>query len=128
MFPLVCTSMDAYSVIYMGLGIFKDPSLLGAYHGVPPILHPSAQVCVVSSNGTYTKDTIPSTEASPHIDVPPVEEPFPGKSPENPTTPLIPNSPPCPPSRGKFWFGRQFPKPLPNFPYSTPHLEPKHSR
>jgi hypothetical protein len=34
--PLVCTSSDAYSVIDMGPRIFKDPSLLGAYHGAPP--------------------------------------------------------------------------------------------
>jgi hypothetical protein len=39
--PLVYTSSDAFSVIDMGPRIFKDPSLLGAYHGAPPLLHPS---------------------------------------------------------------------------------------
>jgi hypothetical protein len=68
--PLVYTSSDAYSVIDMGPGIFKDPSLLGAYHGLPPLLHPSAQVCVVSSNGTYIGANAPPIEASPHIEVP----------------------------------------------------------
>jgi hypothetical protein len=72
--PLDRTSSDAYSLIDMGPGIFKDPSLLGAYHGAPPLLHPLAQVCVVSSNGTDIGDTIPPTKASPHLDVPPVEE------------------------------------------------------
>jgi hypothetical protein len=72
--PLVRTSSNAYSLIDMGPVIFKDPSLMGAYHGAPPLLHPSAQVCVVSSNGTDIRDTIPPTEASPHLDVPPIEE------------------------------------------------------
>jgi hypothetical protein len=39
--PLVCTSSDAFLVIDMGPGIFKDPSFIGAYHGAPPLLHPS---------------------------------------------------------------------------------------
>jgi hypothetical protein len=30
--PHVCTSFDAYPLIDMGPSIFKDPSLLGAYH------------------------------------------------------------------------------------------------
>jgi hypothetical protein len=53
--PLVRTSSDAYSLIDMGPRIFKDPSLLGAYHGAPPLIHPSTQVCVISSNGTNTE-------------------------------------------------------------------------
>jgi hypothetical protein len=72
--PLVCTSSDAYSLIDMGPRIFKDPSLLGAYHGAPPLIHPSSQVCIVSSNGTNTGDTIPPTKASPHLEIPPIEE------------------------------------------------------
>jgi hypothetical protein len=72
-FPLVHTSSDDYSLIDTGLEIFKDPFLLGAYHGAPPLIHPSTQVCVVSSNGTDTRDTIPPIEASPHLDVPLVE-------------------------------------------------------
>jgi hypothetical protein len=73
----------------MGPRIFKDPSLLGAYHGASPLIHPSTQVCVVSSNGTYFRDTIPPTMASPLLDVPPVEEILPQGFHENPTTPLI---------------------------------------
>jgi hypothetical protein len=91
--PLVCMSSDAYSLIDMGPRIFKDPSLLGAYHGAPPLIHLSSQVCVISSNGTDTRDTIPSTEASPHLNVPPVEEFLPQGFPKNPTTPLIPDFP-----------------------------------
>ena len=88
--PLVCTSSDAYSVIDVGPEIFKDPSLLGEYQGTPPLIHPSTQVCVISSNGTKNRDTIPPTEASPLPNIPLVEEILPQESPENPTTPLIP--------------------------------------
>jgi hypothetical protein len=93
--PLVQTSSDAFSVIDMGPGIFKDPYFLGTYHGSPPLLHPSisAQVCVVSSNGTDIKDTIPIMEAPPHIEVPPVEELLPQKFPETTTEPLVPDPP-----------------------------------
>jgi hypothetical protein len=65
--PLVRTSSDDFSVIDMGPGIFKDPSLLGAYHGAPPLLHPSisTQVCVVSSNGTYIKTLLLSQRPLP---------------------------------------------------------------
>jgi hypothetical protein len=45
--PLVCTSSDTYLVIDMGPDIFKDPSFSGAYHGAPPLLHPSKQVCSI---------------------------------------------------------------------------------
>jgi hypothetical protein len=89
--PLVRTSFDTYPLIDMGPGIFKDPSLLGAYYGAPPLIHPSVQVCVVSSNGTETIDTIPHTEASPPLDVPLVEEILPKLLPESPTTPIIPD-------------------------------------
>jgi hypothetical protein len=68
--PLIHTSHDAYPLIEMGPGIFKDPSLLGMYHGAPPLLHPANQVCVISSNGTHTEDTLPPTEASIISDVP----------------------------------------------------------
>jgi hypothetical protein len=72
--PLVHNSLYDYSLIDMGPIIFKDPSFLGAYHGAPRLIHPSTQVCVISSNGTDTGDTIPPTEASPQLEVPPVEE------------------------------------------------------
>jgi hypothetical protein len=91
--PLVHTNSNAYPLIEMGPRIFKDPSLLGTYHGAPPLIHPLAQVCVISSNGTKTGDTIPPTEASPPLDVPLVEEILPQELPENPTTPLTPISP-----------------------------------
>jgi hypothetical protein len=71
--PLVCTSYDDYSIIDMGPRVFKDPSLLGVYHGAPPLIHPSTKVCVISSNGTDTGDTIHPIEASPYLDVPLVE-------------------------------------------------------
>jgi hypothetical protein len=126
--PLVFTSSYYFSVMDMVHGVFKDPSLLGAYHGAPPLLHPSisSQVCIVSSNGIYIGDNTPLTEAPPDIEIPPVEELLPQEFPEKPTAPLIQDSPP--PSRGKSWFGRQFPKPLRKFPFFTPYLESKHSR
>jgi hypothetical protein len=71
--PLVHTSLDTYSVIDMSPNIFKEPYLLGAYHGMPPLLHTSTQVCVVSSNGTDVRDSIPPTEAFPHLHIPPLE-------------------------------------------------------
>jgi hypothetical protein len=86
--PLVRTSSDVYPLMDMGPKIFKDPSLLGAYRGAPPLIHPSTQVCVVSSDGTETRDTIPPTEASPPLDVPLVEESLPRGLPKNSTTPL----------------------------------------
>jgi hypothetical protein len=52
--PLFHTNFDAYPLIEMGPGIFKDPSLLVTYHGAPLIIHPLAQVYVVSSDGTET--------------------------------------------------------------------------
>ena len=38
--PLIHTKQDVYPLIEMGPGIFKDPSLLGTYHGATPVLHP----------------------------------------------------------------------------------------
>jgi hypothetical protein len=66
----VHTNLDAYPFIEMGPIIFKDPSLLGTYHGAPPLIHPSAQVCVVSTKGTTTEDTLPPTEAPFILDIP----------------------------------------------------------
>jgi hypothetical protein len=130
--PLVHTSSDDFPVVNISPGLFQDPSMLGTYQGVPPFLKPSfsAQVCVVSSKGTYIRDKTPITESPPHIEVPPVEEILPQEFPESATTPLVMDlhPPPPPPSRGKSQFGRQSPRPLPKFPFSTPHLESKHSR
>ena len=72
--PLVHTIYDAYPLMDMGPRIFKDPYLLGAYHGAPPLIHPSAQVCVISSNGTKTGELIPPSKASPLPNIPLVEE------------------------------------------------------
>jgi hypothetical protein len=112
--PLVHTNYDAYSLMNMGPRIFKDPSLLGAYHKAPPLIHPSTKVCVISSNGTDTGDTIPPTEVSSHLDVPPVEEILPQDFLENPTTPLKPNFP------LPQW---KIPFPSLKFPSFNPHWE-----
>jgi hypothetical protein len=90
--PLIHTSPDTYSLIEMGPRIFKDPSLLGTYHGAPPLLHPSNQVCTVSSNGTNTEDTLPLREASIISDVPLVAELPPHEPPTNSVTPPIHDS------------------------------------
>jgi hypothetical protein len=105
--PLVCASLDSFPVINIGLEIFKDPSVLGTYHGAPPLLNSSilAQVCAVSSNETYIKDNTPPTES-------PLGELLPQKFLEHTTAPLVPN----------------FPKPLPKSIFSTPHLESKNSK
>jgi hypothetical protein len=60
---------------------------MGAYHGAPLLIHPLAQVSIISSNGTKFGDTIPATEASPLPDIPLVEEILPQELPENPGTP-----------------------------------------
>jgi hypothetical protein len=75
--PLIHTNQDAYPLIKMGPGIFKDPSLLGTYHGAPPLLHPANQVCVISSNETHTEVTHPPQEALVIPDIQIVAEPLP---------------------------------------------------
>jgi hypothetical protein len=79
--PFVHTNLDAYPLFEMGPDIFKDPSLLGTYHGTPPLLHPLAQVCVVSTKGMTTPDTHPPTKASFIPNIPLVAELLPQKSP-----------------------------------------------
>jgi hypothetical protein len=59
--PLIHTNQDVYPLVEMGPGIFKDPSLLGTYHGAPPLLPPN-QVCVVTSNQSHREDTRPPPE------------------------------------------------------------------
>jgi hypothetical protein len=83
MLPLIHTNQDVYPLIEMGPGIFKDPSLLGTYHGAPPLLPPS-HVCVVSSKETLQEDTNPPQEASVIPDVSPVATPLP----QEPLSPL----------------------------------------
>jgi hypothetical protein len=62
--PFIHTNLDAYPLIEMGPEIFRDPSLLGTYYRAPLLLHPSAQVCVISSNGMTIENNLPPTEAS----------------------------------------------------------------
>jgi hypothetical protein len=87
--PFIHTNPEAYPLIEMGPRIFKDPSLLGTYHGAPPLIHPSNQVCVISSKGTDIEDTLPPSEASLISDVPLVAELLPQESPANSSTPLV---------------------------------------
>jgi hypothetical protein len=86
--PLIHTNQDMYPLIEMGPGIFKDPSLLGTYHGAPPLLPPS-QVYVVSTKNTLQKNTHPPQEDSLIPDVSPVAAPLPQESPANSSTPSI---------------------------------------
>jgi hypothetical protein len=90
--PLIHKSHDAYPLIEMGPGIFKDPSFLGTYHKAPPLLHPSNQVCVVSSNGTHTEDTLPPTEAFIISDIPLVTTLPPQEPPVHSSTPPVHDS------------------------------------
>jgi hypothetical protein len=91
--PFVHTNLDAYPLIDMGPRMFKDPSLLGTYHGAPPLIHPSAQVCVVSTNGMTTGDTLPPTEASFTPDFQLVTEYLPQESPGTNSSLPIPELP-----------------------------------
>jgi hypothetical protein len=87
--PFVHTNPEVYPLIKMGPRIFKDPSLLGTYYGASPLIHPSNQVCVVSSKGTNIEDTLPLSEASLISDIPVVTELLPQESPANSSTPLV---------------------------------------
>jgi hypothetical protein len=73
----------------MAPGIFKDPSLLGTYHGAPSLLHPSNQVCILSSNITNIEDTLPPRQASIIYDIPLIVELPPHEPPANSSTPLV---------------------------------------
>jgi hypothetical protein len=87
--PLIHTSHEAYPLIKTGPKILKDPSLLGTYHGPPPLLHPSNQVCVVSSKGTDMDHTLPPREASIISNIPLFTELLPHEPPTNSSTPLV---------------------------------------
>jgi hypothetical protein len=96
--PLIHTNHDTYPLIDMGPRIFKDSSLLGTYHGAPPLLPPN-QVCVVTSNKNHTVDTHPPQEASAIPDVSTVAAPLPQEPPTNSSTPAVHEStPPLGPS------------------------------
>jgi hypothetical protein len=86
--PLIHTNQDVYPLIEMGPGIFKDPSLLGTYHGAPPLLPPN-QVCVFSSKETLQEDTHPPQEASVIPDVSAVATPLPQEPLANSSTPTV---------------------------------------
>ena len=100
----------------MGLGIFKDPSLLGTYHGAPPLL-PSNQVCGVSSQKTLPEDTHPPQEASLIPDVSPVAAPLPQEPPANSSTPAIHDSIPL---QGPNPIWETVPRPLTQIPFFYP--------
>jgi hypothetical protein len=87
--PLIQTNPEAYPLIEMGSIIFKDPSLLGTYHGAPLLLHPSNQVYIVSSKGYDMEDTLPPRYTSIISDVPLVPELPPHEPPANSSTPLV---------------------------------------
>jgi hypothetical protein len=87
--PLIHMSHDTYPLIEMGPEIFKDPSLLGTYHGAPPLLPPSNQLCVVSSKITDIEDTLPPREDSIISEVPPVVELPPHEPPVNSSNPPV---------------------------------------
>jgi hypothetical protein len=124
--PLVRTILDAFPVIDIGPGIFKDPSLVGTYHETPPLLNSSisTQVCVVSSNRTDIRDNTPLTDSSSPIKVPSFGELLPQEFLENTTAPLVPDSPP--PLQGKIPVWETVPQAITQIPFSTPHLESKH--
>jgi hypothetical protein len=115
--PFVHTNPDVYPLVEMGPDIFKDPSLLGTYHGAPLLIHPSAQVCVISSNGTSTGDTIPPTEASSLPDVTLVAELLPQESPENSPSPLVPD---IPPPQGHILVWETVPQAITQIPFFYP--------
>jgi hypothetical protein len=115
--PLIHTNQDAYPLVEMGPGIFKDPSLLGTYHGAPPLLHPTNQVCVISSNGTHTEDTLPPTKASFISDGPVVTETPPPNPPGHLSTPSVHDST-SPQEHSPVW--KIVPQPLTQIPFFYP--------
>jgi hypothetical protein len=114
--PLIHTNRDAYPLVEMGPGIFKDPSLLGTYHGAPPLLPPN-QVCVISSNRTHTEDAHPPQEASVIPDVSTVAASLSQEPPANPSTPTVHESTP-PQGPSPIW--ETVPRPLTQIPFFYP--------
>jgi hypothetical protein len=114
--PLIHTNKDVYPLVEMGPGIFKDPSLLGTYHGAPPLLPPS-QVCVVSSKETQQEDTHPPQEASVIPDVSTVAAPLPQEPPAHSSTPTVHESTP-PQGPSPIW--ETVPRPLTQIPFFYP--------
>jgi hypothetical protein len=114
--PLIHTNQDVYPLIEMGPGIFKDPSLLGTYHGAPPLLPPS-QVCIVSSKETLQEDDIPPQEASVIPDVSTVAAPLPQEPPAHSSTPMVHESTS---PRGPKPIWETVPRPLTQIPFFYP--------
>jgi hypothetical protein len=115
--PLIHTNQDAYPLIKMGPGIFKDPSLLGMYHGAPPLLHPPNQVCVVSSNGTHIEDFLPPQEASVIPDISIVTSPLLPEPPTHSSTSTVHKST-TPQGHNHVW--ETVPQPLTQIPFFYP--------
>jgi hypothetical protein len=114
--PLIHTNQDVYPLVEMVPSIFKDPSLLGTYHGAPPLLPPN-QVCVVTSNKNHTEDTHPSQEALGSPDVSAVATSLPQEPPANPSTPIV--HAPTPP-QGSSPMLETIPRPLTQIPFFYP--------
>jgi hypothetical protein len=114
--PLIHTIQDVRPFIEMGPGIFKDPSLLGTYHGAPPLLPPH-QVCGVSSQNTLKEDTLSPQEASVIPDVSPVATPLSQESPTNSSTPTV-HEPTPPQGPSSLW--ETVPRPLTQIPFFYP--------
>jgi hypothetical protein len=114
--PLIHTNQDVYPLVEMGPGIFKDPSLLGTYHGAPPLLPPN-QVCVVSSNKTHTEDARPPQEASIIPDVSVVAEPLQVEPPAHSSTSTVHESTS---TQGPSPIWETVPRPLTQIPFFYP--------
>jgi hypothetical protein len=114
--PFIHTNQDVYPLVEMGPGIFKDPFLLGTYHGAPPLLPPS-QVCVVSTKNTLQENTHPPQEASLIPDVSPVATPLPQEPPTNSSTPAVHESIPL---QGPNPIWETVPRPLTQIPFFYP--------
>jgi hypothetical protein len=114
--PLIHANHEVYPLVEMGPGMFKDPSLLGTYHGAPPLLPPN-QVCVVTSNKTPTEDTHPTQVASSSPDVSAVATSLPQGPPANSSTPTVHESTP-PQESSPIW--ETVPRPLTQIPFFYP--------
>jgi hypothetical protein len=122
--PLIHTTQDVHPFIEMGPGMFKDPSLLGTYHGAPPLLSPH-QVCGVSSQQTLTEDTLSPQEASVIPDVSPVAAPLSQESPANSSMPTVHETSP-PQGPNPIW--ETVPRPLTQIPFFYPPPPPPESK
>jgi hypothetical protein len=110
--PLIHTNKDVYPLVEMGPRIFKDPSLLGTYHGAPPLLPPS-QVCVI----THQENTHPPQEVSVISDVSTVAAPLPQEPPTHSSIPMVHEST-SPPGPSPIW--ETVPRPLTQIPFFYP--------